>query len=121
MVLPIMSSKGISCDVFNYLTRQTDHYHLPIFHTDLGRSSIRYYGAVLWNNIIFSDVSYECTGYLLCKKIKHKHIFYQIMDLFKNVLICWYYFYSSCISLANQNGNYCFNIWLYCNHLHPLY
>ena len=52
----------VNSDVHNYLTRQTDHYHLPLFHTDLGTSSLRYYGAVLWNNIILSEVTYECSA-----------------------------------------------------------
>ena len=68
----------VNSDIHNYLTRQTDHYHLPFFHTDLGKSSLRYYGAVLWNNIILSEVTYECSEYVFCKKLKHKIMLGQI-------------------------------------------
>ena len=68
----------VNSDVHNYLTRQTDHYHLPFFHTDLGKSSLRYYGAVLWNKIILSEVTYECSDYVFYKKLKHKIMLGQI-------------------------------------------
>ena len=36
------------------VTRQSKHYHIPLFHKNIGERSIRYRGAVIWNNVLKS-------------------------------------------------------------------
>ena len=39
-------------NVHSHNTRQSDHYHVPLFKTRLGKSGIRYNGATVWNKIL---------------------------------------------------------------------
>ena len=41
-----------NADVHNYFTRQSVHYHIPTAKSDLSKFSIRYRGAIIWNEII---------------------------------------------------------------------
>ena len=36
--------------VHSHSTRQSDHYHVPLFKTRLGKSGLRFNGATVWNN-----------------------------------------------------------------------
>ena len=38
------------------VTRQSKHYHIPLFHKNIGKTSIRYRGAVIWNNVLKSKM-----------------------------------------------------------------
>ena len=38
-------------EIHNYLTRQIDNYYLPNFKYDITRTSIRYVGCKLWNEL----------------------------------------------------------------------
>ena len=106
----------VNSDVHNYLTRQTDHYHLPLFHTDLGKSSLRYYDAILWNNIILSEVTYECSEYVFCKKYSIKLCLVKYRTHLSAGLFFWLDFDGNIYIMMVI----IFNIWLYCNPLHPL-
>ena len=96
----------VNNDVHNYLTRQTDHYHLPLFHTDLRKSSLRYYGAVLWNNIILSEVPYECSEYVFCKKLKHRLCLVKYRTHLSAGLFFWLDFDGH--AYIHYDGNYYF-------------
>ena len=36
-------------NIHNYNTRQSDHYHVPSFKTNLGKACFKYQGALIWN------------------------------------------------------------------------
>ena len=37
-------------------TRQSDHFNIPVYHKNVGKTSIRYRGAVIWNNVLKSEM-----------------------------------------------------------------
>ena len=39
-------------DIHEYNTRIADHFHIPAVKTDLGKTGIKYRGAVIWNIIV---------------------------------------------------------------------
>ena len=39
-------------NIHSHETRQSDHLSIPLYHKNLGKTSIRYRGAVIWNNVL---------------------------------------------------------------------
>ena len=61
-------------DYHNYSTRQACHLHLPLVHTDLGKFSIKYRGALVWNDILQSGISLDCSEPCFKKSLKRMFI-----------------------------------------------
>ena len=39
-------------DIHDHVTRSAQHFHIPCAKSDLGKTGIRYRGAVVWNPIL---------------------------------------------------------------------
>ena len=57
-------------DVHGYNTRQMDHYHIPFVRTELGKSSLRYHGVIIWNNILNIGIDPEVSEFKFSKSLK---------------------------------------------------
>ena len=44
-------------DIHMHDTRQSGYYHIPVCRTNLGKGSLRYFGAWLWNKILSADIN----------------------------------------------------------------
>ena len=53
------------------VTRQSKHYHIPLFHKSIGKTSIRYRGAVIWNNVLKSRMRQNESEMSVIKHLKH--------------------------------------------------
>ena len=51
-------------------TRQKSHYHPPLFRTNLGKSSLRYVGALLWNDILNSNIDPNVSNLIFSRNLK---------------------------------------------------
>ena len=57
-------------NVHNHNTRQSDHYHVPLFKTRLGKSGLRYNGATVWNKILQQGLANETHEAAFAKYLK---------------------------------------------------
>ena len=51
-------------DIHMHNTRQSGHYHIPMCRTNLGKSSLRYFGAWLWNKILSTDINSNVSDFI---------------------------------------------------------
>ena len=49
----------------------TRHYHIPSCKTNLGKRSLKYTGAVIWNNILKLGINPNISDFMFAKKLKH--------------------------------------------------
>ena len=56
-------------NIHTHETRQSDHFNIPLYHKNIGKSSIRYRGAVIWNNVLKIGIELNCS-----KKIFKQHL-----------------------------------------------
>ena len=57
-------------NVHGHNTRHTDHYHVPLFKTRLGKSGLRYNGATVWNKILQLGLANETSEAAFAKYLK---------------------------------------------------
>ena len=43
---------SLNSDIHDHSTRQTDHYHVPFYRTEMRKHCLRYCGAEIWNKIL---------------------------------------------------------------------
>jgi len=53
----------------DYVTRQTNHYHIPLFNTQICQRSIRYNGVITWNYIL-EHVDINCSYHSFKHRLK---------------------------------------------------
>ena len=51
-------------------TRQWGHYHIPVCRTNLGKSSLGYFGAQLWNKILNADINPNVSDFIFSRNLK---------------------------------------------------
>ena len=51
-------------DIHMHDTRQRGHYHIPLCRTNLGKSSLRYFGALLWNKVLNADINPNVSDFI---------------------------------------------------------
>ena len=75
----------------NYQTRTASHLHIPSMKTDLGQTSIRYRGALIWNGLVtinIDDNSSEAFFVKLLKRvIKSLPLFHSYSLICRNRVI----------------------------------
>ena len=64
------------------VTRQSSHYHIPYCCKNIGKTSIRYRGTIIWNNVLKSSVSLNQYEMYFVKKVKTHIIAGSINDKF---------------------------------------
>ena len=57
-------------DIHMHGTRQTGHYHIPLCRTNLGKSSLRYFGALLWNKVLNADINPNVSDFIFSRNLK---------------------------------------------------
>ena len=57
-------------DIPVYNTRIADHFHFPAAKTDLGKTGIKYRGAVIWNIIVKDGINTDVSETVLKKNLK---------------------------------------------------
>ena len=57
-------------DVHQYITRQSDEFHVPPVKTTMGQQSIRYRGADLWNRFLKTGYSADVSEAVFVKQLK---------------------------------------------------
>ena len=57
-------------NIHTHETRQSDHFNIPLYHKNIGKISIRYRGAVIWNNILKSEITLNCSKIIFKKHLK---------------------------------------------------
>ena len=57
-------------DIHRHYTRQSGHYHIPVCRTNLGKSSLRYFGAWLWNKILSADINPNVSDFIFSRNLK---------------------------------------------------
>ena len=57
-------------DIHMHGTRQRGHYHIPLCRTNLGKSSLRYFGALLWNKVLNADINPNVSDFIFSRNLK---------------------------------------------------
>ena len=57
-------------DIHMHDTQQRGHYHIPLCRTYLGKSSLRYFGALLWNKILNADINPIASDFIFSRNLK---------------------------------------------------
>ena len=57
-------------DIHMHGTRQRGHYHIPLCRTNLGKSSLRYFGALLWNKVLNADINPNVSDFIFSRHLK---------------------------------------------------
>ena len=60
---------GLHC-IHEYNTRIADHFHIPTVKTDLGKTGIKYCGAVIWNIIVKDGINTDVSETVFKKFLK---------------------------------------------------
>ena len=57
-------------ELHNYSTRTADHFHILLVKSDLGKTGIRFRGAVIWNSILNGGINPEVSETVFKKFLK---------------------------------------------------
>ena len=57
-------------DIHMHATRQRGDYHIPVCRTNLGKRSLRYFGAWFWNKILNADINPNVIDFIFSKNLK---------------------------------------------------
>ena len=57
-------------ELHKYSTRIADHFHIPLVKSDLGKTGIRFRGAVFWNSILNDGINHEVSEAVFKKFLK---------------------------------------------------
>ena len=57
-------------DIHMHGTRTRGHYHIPLCRTNLGKSSLRYFGALLWNEVLNADINPNVGDLIFSRNLK---------------------------------------------------
>ena len=70
----------VSQSIRPQVIRQSSHYHIPCYCKNIGQTSIRYRGTIIWNNVLKSSVSLNQSVMCFVKEIKTHIIAGSIND-----------------------------------------
>ena len=73
--------------VHSHSTRQSDHYHVPLFKTRLGKSGLRFNGATVWNKILQLGFANETHEAAFAKYLKSSILYCKLYLVTYNLLI----------------------------------
>ena len=54
----------------NHETRTADHFHIPAVASNLGKTGIRYRGAIIWNAMLSNDISADVSEAVFVKLLR---------------------------------------------------
>ena len=61
-------------DIHPYVTRQSNHLHIPMAKTNLGKKCIRYHGSVIWNKVIKLNIPTDTSEAVFKRSVKKEII-----------------------------------------------
>ena len=68
--LTTLQFRSKNTDIHLHDARQRGHYHIPLCRTNLGKSSLRYFGAVLSNKVLNADFNTDVSGLIFSRNVK---------------------------------------------------
>ena len=57
-------------NIHSHETRQSDHFNIPMYHKNIGKTSIRYRGVVIRNNVLKSGMQLSCSKMMFKQRLK---------------------------------------------------
>ena len=57
-----------------YVTRQSNHLHIPMAKTNLGKKCIKYHGSVIWNKVIKLNIPTDTSEAVFKRSVKKEII-----------------------------------------------
>ena len=61
-------------DIHMHDTRQRGHNHIPLCRTNLGKSSLRHFGALLWNIVLKVDINLYASDFVFSRNLKDSNL-----------------------------------------------
>ena len=61
-------------DIHPYVTRQSNHLHIPMAKTNLGKKCIKYQGSVIWNKVIKLNIPTDTSEAVFKRSVKKEII-----------------------------------------------
>ena len=61
-------------DIHPYVTRQSNHIHIPMAKTNLGKKCIKYHGSVIWNKVIKLNIPTDTSEAVFKRSVKKEII-----------------------------------------------
>ena len=58
-------------EIHSHETRQSDQFHLSLIRMKIGKTNIRYKGAIIWNDILKRGITVNVSEYVFMKDLKH--------------------------------------------------
>ena len=68
----------LNSNIHDHNTRQTDHYHVPFYRTEMPKHCLRYCGAEIWNKILVTKIDITCSEYVFSRELKNKILVGQV-------------------------------------------
>ena len=80
-VIPVFQNMFITnSDIYSYETRQSNHLYIPLCHKNIGKTSIRYIGAIIWNNVLKSGIPLDQSDMLFKQQLSKQIMSGSIRD-----------------------------------------
>ena len=111
-------------NIHSHETRQADHFNIPMYHKNIGKTSIRYRGAVIWNNVLKSGMQLSCSKMMFKQRLKFHisagsikdQLYWSSKEEKKNYLPCCllmklFYVISFCCFLTTSGANHWLHIY----------
>ena len=85
-------------DIHMHGTRQRGHYHIQLCRTNLGKSSLRYFGALLWNTVLNADINPNVSDFIfsrnlktaICNNLLEQKLYKTVCCLLLTRLLCYH-------------------------------
>ena len=97
-------------NIHSHETRQSDHLNIPLYHKNVGKTSIRYRGAVIWNNVFKSGITLSCSQITFKQQLQTQISAGNIKDQLHQP--SWYNIKRSCAVLPIHEVVLQYEIWL---------
>ena len=111
-------------NIHSHETRQADHFNIPMYHKNIGKTSIRYRGAVIWNNVLKSGMQLSCSKMMFKQRLKFHisagsikdQLYWSSKEEKKNyvprcLLMKLFYVISFCCFLTTSGANHWLHIY----------
>ena len=80
-VIPVFQNMFITnSDIHSYVTRQSNHLNIPLCHKNIGKTTIRYRGAIIWNNVLKSGIPLDQSNMLFKQQLRKQIMSGSIRD-----------------------------------------
>ena len=67
-------------DIHSHETTQSNHLNIPLCHKNIGKISLRYRGAIIWNNVLKSGIPLDQSNMLFKQQLRKQIVYGSIRD-----------------------------------------